>query len=722
MKNVKKSNLLNTRLGFFSLLAILFWAKNIFSYFTVFNLGIESPFQYFILLINPIATTLFLLAISLYVRRTKPFYVTIMIIYSLISILLFANALYYREFTDFITVNTILGAGKVTGGLGSSTLNLLEPIDVLYLIDIFAIVYSLARKKIKLDTNPIRARVAIAFTTASIMIFSGNLFLAETDRSGLLTRTFSRDYLVKYLGLNAFTAYDAVQTYNTNQVRAEASPNDMNEVSEYVKEHHAAPNEDYFGLAKGKNVIYIHLESTQQFLIDYKLNDEHGVEHEVMPFVNSLFHSDSTFSFDNFFHQVKAGKTSDAETLMETSLFGLNQGAFFAQLGGKNTFEAAPHILSQEAGYSSAVFHGNSKTFWNRNETYTHFGYENFFDASYYDVNESNSFQYGLHDKPFFEQSVQYLEHMQQPFYSKFIAVSNHYPYAEFTNEDAGFPMANTSDSTINGYFATANYLDKAVEEFFTYLKKVGLYENSVFVLYGDHYGISNGRNNTLAELVGKTSDTWTDFDNAQMQRVPYMIHVPGQSKGGINHTYGGQVDALPTLLHLLGIDTSNYIQLGQDLFSEEKEELVAFRDGSFMSPKYTYYGGVLYDNETQAVAEDLAEEETRHVEQMHERVSRQLNTSDQINNGDLLRFYTGSNIDPVNPEAFSYKDSLTQLQDLEKALGKDSTSLYSKNNNQSTVDQYQTQSYQQYSAPDTGDAVKESTNGAPVTEAVTNE
>ena len=75
-----------------------------------------------------------------------------------------------------------------------------------------------------------------------------------------------------------------------------------------------------------------------------------------------------------------------------------------------------------------------------------------------------------------------------------------------------------------------------------------------------------------------------------------------------------------------------------------------------------------------------------------------------------------------MNPEAFSYKDSLTQLQDLEKALGKDSTSLYSKNNNQSTVDEYQTQSYQQYSAPDTVDAVKESTNGAPVTEAVTNE
>ncbi|MCT6632038.1 sulfatase-like hydrolase/transferase, partial [Staphylococcus aureus] len=78
------------------------------------------------------------------------------------------------------------------------------------------------------------------------------------------------------------------------------------------------------------------------------------------------------------------------------------------------------------------------------------------------------------------------------------------------------------------GYFATANYLDTAVQEFFNYLKESGLYDNSVIVLYGDHYGVSNSRNKNLAELVGKTSSTWTNYDNAQMQRVPYMIHIPG--------------------------------------------------------------------------------------------------------------------------------------------------------------------------------------------------
>ncbi|WP_291291829.1 LTA synthase family protein [Enterococcus sp.] len=684
-------------MGFFLLLALLFWLKNIFAYLVDFHLGIESAVQYFILFINPIATTLFLLSIALYVRRTKAAYITMIAIYFLMTLLLFSNVSYYREFTDFITINTMLGAGKVASGLGESAIRLFRPYDLLYFVDFIILIAALVMKKIKMDQRPVRARMAFAISTLAVMIFSGNLFLAEADRPELLTRTFSRDYLVKYLGINAFTVYDGVQTYQASQVRAEASPNDMKDVENYVKQHYAAPNDDMFGIAKGKNVIYIHLESTQQFLIDYKLKDENGVEHEVMPFINSLYHSKSTYSFDNFFHQVKAGKTSDAETLFENSLFGLNQGALFTQLGGKNTFEAAPDILGQTLGYTSAVFHGNTGTFWNRNETYKRFGYDYFFDASYYDVNEDNSFQYGLHDKPFFEQSAQYLERLQQPFYAKFIAVSNHYPYSEFTNDEGGFPLANTSDETINGYFATANYLDRAVEEFFNYLKESGLYDNSVIVLYGDHYGISNSRNKNLAELLGKNSSSWSNFDNAALQRVPYMIHIPVQSNGGINHTYGGQVDALPTLLHLLGVDTSKYIQLGQDLFSKQNEQLVAFRDGDFVTPDYTYYGGVLYSNSTGMAIPSPSASLQKQVDEWKAKVDKQLSVSDQINNGDLLRFYAKSGLTEVDPDSYDYKNALQKLAAKEKELGADSTSIYSKNGGKSTVDLYQTKTYKEY-------------------------
>lgn len=686
----------NKRLGFFTLLIVLMWLKNMLAYTLDFHLSLENALQHFILIINPIATTLLLLSVGLYVRRKKPAYITMMVIYFIMTALLFSNAVYYREFTDFITINTMLGAGKVASGLGESAIKLFRPYDILYWIDFILLVFALATKRIKMDETPVRARMAFAFTTLSVMIFSGNLFLAESDRPELLTRTFSRDYLVKYLGINAFTAYDGVQTYKTTQVRAQASATDMDEVAEYVKGHYAKPNDQYFGLAKGRNVIYIHLESTQQFLIDYKLKDENGVEHEVMPFINSLYHSNSTFSFSNFFHQVKAGKTSDSETLFENSLFGLNQGALFTQLGGKNTFEAAPNILKQTQGYTSAVFHGNSGTFWNRNETYKHLGYDYFFDASYYNVTEDNSFQYGLNDKPFFQQSVKYLEHLQQPFYTKFIAVSNHYPYSQLSGDETGFPLAQTKDETINSYFSTANYMDTAVHEFFDYLKQSGLYDNSIIILYGDHYGISNARNKELAQLLGKDRDTWSNFDNAQVQRVPYMIHIPGMTQGKIIDTYGGQVDALPTLLHLLGVDTQNYIQLGQDLFSPDHKQLVAFRDGDFVTPNYTYYGGVLYDNKTGEEITEPSEELKKQIDADKDAVSDQLATSDKINNGDLLRFYTKSGLKAINPDDYNYLKNTDRIEKIEKELGDKSTSVYSKHNHTSTTDKYQTKSYQE--------------------------
>ena len=697
MKKLRKPNFLNTRLGLFSFVAILLWLKNIFAYTVDFNLRIENINEYFILLINPIATTFFLLAIALYIRRTKASYITMMVIYFLMSLLLFSNVVYYREFTDFITVNTMLGAGKVASGLGESALRLFRPYDVLYFLDFIVIGVLLLTKKIKMDERPVRARVAVSVSLLSIVFFLFNLFMAETERPQLLGRQFSRDYIVKFLGINAFTVYDGVTTYQTNQVRAEASANDMKQVEDYVKQQYAAPNDQMFGMAKGRNVIYIHLESFQQFLIDYKLKDANGVEHEVTPFLNSIYHNNSTFSFDNFFHQVGQGKTSDAETLFENSLFGLDQGSLFTQVGGKNTFEAAPDILKQTAGYTSAAFHGNAGNFWNRNETYKHLGYDYFFDASYYDVNDDNSFQYGLHDKPFFQQSVQYLEHLQQPFYSKFIAVSNHYPYSQFTNDEAGFPIAQTSDETINGYFATANYLDKAVEEFFTYLKSSGLYDNSVIVLYGDHYGVSNSRNQNLAELLGKSKSTWNDFDNAAMQRVPYMIHVPGQTNGGINHTYGGQVDALPTLLHLLGVDTKNYIQMGQDLFSKDNKQIVSFRNGNIVTPKYTILGSTIYNTATGELIAEPTEEVKKEIAEIKKESSTQLQVSDQVTNGDLLRFYTDSGLKPVVPEDYNYKDQLNQLEKIEKDKGDKSTSVYSKNNDKSTVDEYHTDTYQGY-------------------------
>ena len=701
-----------TRIGFIVLLLLSYWTKSLWAYFVDFHLDLSSLFQYLIAIFNPIPLALLLLGLALYIKNTKLFYGIAITIYLVLFLWLFSNVVYYREFADYISVSTMMATSSVSTGLGETALELFNLWDLVYFADFIIIAIVLRKKPYKLNPKPFSKRASFAVSSLAILLFSVNLFTAEIDRPELLTRGFSNTYIVRALGLPAFFTYNAHQTYTTEKDRSDATAEDLVPVEEYVQEHYASPNSDYFGIAKGRNVIYLHLESLQQFVIDYKLNVD-GVEYEVTPFLNSLYHSQSTFAFSNFFNQVKAGKTSDAETMIETSLFGLNQGSFMVQYGGSNTQQAAPYILSQNGGYTSAVFHGNSASFWNRNNTYKQWGYNYFFDQSYFsEATEENSFQYGLNDKIMFADSIQYLERLQQPFYAKFITVSHHYPYtSSLIGDEIGFPLADTPDETINGYFATANYLDASIKAFFDYLKATGLYENSIIVLYGDHYGISNSRNPDLAPLIGKDSQTWSDFDNAMMQRVPYMIVVPGMTNGGIIDTFGGQIDALPTLEHLLGIEANNYLQVGQDMLSSEHSQVVALRTaGNFITPKYTSYGGKIYYTETGVEITNPDEVTQKEIDDIKASAAAQLSASDAIQTGDLIRFYDNG-LTALDASQYNYIDSLATLLALEKELGIKSTSLYSKNNNQSTVDLFKAPSYLElHSSSSSSDASSSST------------
>ncbi|HFI0715438.1 TPA: LTA synthase family protein [Streptococcus suis] len=684
-----------TRFGFVLTLLVLYWLKTLWAYYVDFSLDLQGIFQHVIAIINPLPIGLLLIGLALYAKQTKLFYGLASGMYFLLFAWLFSNAVYYREFSDYISISTMMATSSVSAGLGEAAIKLFRPWDLVYFLDFIAFGVLLYRKNVSWDKQPFYPKASFAITAFSALLFSINLFLAEVDRPELLTRGFSNTYIVRALGLPAFLGYNANQTYTAHKDRSGANPSDLEPIKQYVEEHYAQPNDSYFGIAKGRNVIYLHLESLQQFVIDYKLK-VNGAEYEVTPFLNSLYHSNSTLAFSNFFNQVKAGKTSDAETMIETSLFGLKQGSFMVQYGGSNTQQAAPYILSQNGGYTSAVFHGNSASFWNRNNTYKQWGYNYFFDQSYFsEATAENSFQYGLNDKIMFADSIKYLERMQQPFYAKFITVSNHYPYTtSLIGDEKGFPLADTDDETINGYFATANYLDTSIKSFFDYLKATGLYEHSVIVLYGDHYGISNSRNPDLAPLLNKDPQTWTEFDNAMLQRVPYMIVVPGMTNGGIFHTFGGEIDALPTLEHLLGIKANQFLQVGQDLLSPQNKQIVALRtEGSFITPKYTSYAGKIYYTETGIEITNPDETTQKEIDAIKEAASAQLAASDAIQTGDLIRFFDNG-LPALDASQYNYIDSLAAEIALENELGAKSTSLYSQNGNQSTVDLFKAPSY----------------------------
>nr|WP_302176593.1 LTA synthase family protein [Limosilactobacillus mucosae] len=686
------SKLVNTRIGFFALLVFLFWIKTLIAYFTDFKLGAQGLVQYLIVLINPLGTTLLLFGLAFYFKRSRFFYPVLMGIDIANTLLLYLNVIYYREFTDFMTIATMTGYSKVNQGLSGSSLALTNLHDVFYWLDIVVILLLMLFRKIKFDPRAFSHRLAFAFTSVSLVVCGLNLMVAEMDRPQLLGRTFDRVYIVKYLGLDAFTGYDLIKSEHVSQMRKSATKSQLKTVEKFTKEHYAAPNKKLFGIAKGRNVIVIHLESFQQFLIDKKINGQ-----EVTPFLNSLYHGQDTYAFSNFFNQVGQGKTSDAENMLETSTYGLSQGSLFATLGNDNTFQAAPAILKQRAGYTSAVFHGNVASFWNRNNVYKNLGYQYFFDASYFDTSGDKATGYGLKDKLLFADSIKYLQHLQQPFYVKYLTVTNHFPFdLDDEDKDSNFTTTNTGSSTVDNYFVTAHYLDQSLQEFFSYLDKTGLAKKSIIMIYGDHYGISNSENKNLASVLGKNADDWTDFDNVQMQRVPLMFVIPGSGgHGGIYSTYGGEIDVLPTLLHLLGISTKRYIQFGTDLFSSQHDQVVALRNQDFVTPKYTSISGKIYLNSTGKLAK-LTKQEKKQLRADQKKVSEELALSDSLNEKNLLRFYHPKGFKTVNPKDYNYANGLKKEKKIEKSKGIQSTSIFSKNNDKATTDSYSTNAPEQ--------------------------
>lgn len=626
--------------AFFLMTVFTITLKTYFSYYVDFSLGVKGLVQNLILLMNPYSLIALVLSVFLFFKGKKAFWF-IFVGGFLLTFLLYANVVYFRFFSDFLTFSTLNQAGNVEsmgGALGAS----FKWYDFVYFIDTIIYLFILIFKRQWLSTKAFSKKFVPVVMAVSVALFFLNLAFAETDRPELLTRTFDHKYLVKYLGPFNFTVYDGVKTIENNQQKALASEDDLTKVLNYTKQKRTEPNPEYYGAAKKKNIIKIHLESFQTFLINKKVNGK-----EVTPFLNKLSSGKEDYTyFPNFFHQTGQGKTSDAELTMDNSIYGLPQGSAYS-LKGDNTYESLPAILDQKQGYNSNVMHGDYKTFWNRDQIYKHFGIDKFYDATYYDMSDDNVVNLGLKDKIFFKDSADYQAKMKKPLYSHLITLTNHYPFT-LDEKDASIDKPNTGDSTVDGYIQTAHYLDQALEEYVTDLKKKGLYDDSVIMIYGDHYGISENHNNAMEKLLGEkiTPAKFTDLN-----RTGFWIKIPGKS-GGINKEYAGQMDVMPTILHLVGIDTKNYIMFGTDLFSKQHNDVVPFRNGDFITKDYKYVNGKLYSNKDN----ELLTKKPKDFEKNQKQVEKDLEMNDSLLNGDLFRFYKNPDFKKVDPSKYEYK------------------------------------------------------------------
>ncbi|WP_188456312.1 LTA synthase family protein [Virgibacillus oceani] len=594
---------------------IFLWIKTVLVTLFCFDVTIVSWLDVVLLIISPIGTLMLFIGISfLFSKRVHP--ISLMVIYVLVTGILYANLLYYRFYIDFVTVSVLLQLNNV-GGLGPSTVELLSPFDILIFIDIFVVgflIFSM-RKKRKQLMMPGKKKYALS----GLALIAVTIGLSVLQNPHILETEYNREQLVDSLGLYNYQIVNMIYGVKAPIEKALSNEADAQAVNSYIQNNDKEQS-DLFGIAKGKNVVLISLESTQNFVINETVNRE-----EITPFLNDLIKD--SYYFSNIYDQTAQGKTSDAEFMVDTGLYPMPSGSVFVRRP-ENNFQSLPLILKENGDYKAYTFHGNDAEFWNRDQMYRTLGYEHFYAKQNYDVTEENSINYGIKDIPFFEQSMDDLAALPEPYMAKFITLSNHFPFL-LDEEDQMIEQADTEEGVVNRYVTTVRYEDAALKRFFELLKEQGMYEDTLFVIYGDHYGISKKYEKGVHELLGQEN---TPLNHLNLQQVPLIIHMSGQ-KGRIIDTIGGEIDIRATILHLLGISPYQQTSFSHNLFSRDKDKPVIFRDGSMVARDYAYLDNLCYDRNSEQVVEG------KKCSPYLDTVRKELQLSDDIIMGDLFRF-----------------------------------------------------------------------------------
>ncbi|MGV3464844.1 MAG: LTA synthase family protein [Heyndrickxia sp.] len=604
----------------------LLWFKTYIVYRAFFHFKTNNIIEEIILFINPIGFLMLLFGVCLFLKTGKSRSRYILLSSFFLSFILYANIVFYRFFNDFITIPILFQTNNFRE-LGDSVYTEIKWWDFIFFLDIL-LLYYFQKRKFSFSTifheKNVPHRRQYFFITCIIMIL--NLGFSEIERPQLLTRTFDRKLLVKNLGPYTYQLYDIILQSKSSAQKAFADETKLLDTQHFVRANDAPPNKRFYGLAKGRNLILVSMESTQDFVINSKIDGK-----EITPFLNQ-FIKDSYY-FPNLYHQTGQGKTSDAEFIVENSLYPLNRGAVFFTHSG-NTYDSMAKKL-QAAGYYTAAMHANNKSFWNRNIMYKSIGYQNFFSSTSYSITPENSVGWGLKDIPFLEQSANLIKNLPNPYYVKLITLTNHHPF-RLNEEDKFINEYHSNDPIVNRYFTTVRYEDEALKQFIQKLKEENLYNQSIIVLYGDHHGISENHHAAMSQYLGKEI---TPYESFNLQKVPLIIHIPGitnQGKGIIFSKVGGQIDIRPTILHLLGMETKEDVQFGHDLLSPFFKQYVIFRDGKFVTDQYLWTANTCY------LRESGIEVDMQQCKPFIGQESRIFMYSDKIIYGDLLRFKNG--------------------------------------------------------------------------------
>lgn len=337
-----------------------------------------------------------------------------------------------------------------------------------------------------------------------------------------------------------------------------------------------------FGLAKNRHVFIIQVESLQEFTMNRTLNGQ-----EITPNLNALL-KESAY-FNNVYQQIGAGNTSDAEWLMHTSLYPEGMDPTVNVIDGSE-IPSLVRTLKMN-GYGTATYHADDINYWNRDQLYPGLGFDYIYTSD--EIPDEEEIGFGPADEVLFSYVESQLPHQlktHQRMYSNIITLTNHTPF-EMTEEYKLLDLPNKYEGTYVGhYLQSVRYTDEQIGIFIQQLKTLGIYDDSVVLIYGDHSGlhgapVTDKDKVLLKEMLGHEYNLHDRFV------VPVLFTAPGIFTSEKYSQLGGQIDLMPTLLNLLGIEHTSQM-MGHNLFQYEKN-LLGMRyympGGSFISDRILY-------------------------------------------------------------------------------------------------------------------------------------
>jgi lipoteichoic acid synthase len=225
-----------------------------------------------------------------------------------------------------------------------------------------------------------------------------------------------------------------------------------------------------------------------------------------------------------------------------------------------------PELLKRQ-GYNSVWFSSATAHFEDRRDLVENFGYEDFQPV---ETMETEGFEksnyFGYEDNIMLQPSRSWLEqHKDEPFLATYLGVTGHHDYRPIDR----YGLRDYSNLPgFDHYQNEMRYLDFFVRNLMKQYKELGLYNDTIFVIYGDH-GEGFGEHDLF------------QHDNTIYQeglKVPFIIHAPGRfAQGKRVETLSNQLDVLPTLLDLLGYKVSGDNYPGRSLVAPPQEDRTLF-------------------------------------------------------------------------------------------------------------------------------------------------